>query len=128
MNLRIINTILLLLGVCVSLSGQTKKAFLEAAEIAISDKDFHTATQYFKEALEFDTLDVFVMNKSADAARQFNAYTYATTNYEKVLELDDDGEYPMASFFLAEMYQKLGRYDEAITILQFKIGKRNRSM
>jgi len=72
MNLRIINTILLLLGVCASLTGQTKKAFLEAAEIAISDKDFHTATQYFKEALEFDTSDVFVLNKSADAARQFS--------------------------------------------------------
>ena len=125
MNLRILNTLLLLLGVCVSLSGQTKKAFLEAAEIAISDKDFHTATQYFKEALEFDTTDVYVLNKSADAARGFNAYTYAATNYEKVQELDENGEYPMSSFHLAEMYQKLGRYEDAITQYELYLSENN---
>lgn len=125
MNLRILNTILLLLGVSVSMLGQTKKAWLEAAEIAISDKDFHSATEFFKTALEYDTADVYVLHKSAEAARQFNAYTYASNNYEKVIELDENGDYPLATFHLAEMYQKLGRYEDAIRNYELYLSENN---
>lgn len=113
MNLRIKITLLFLLGVWVTLTGQTKKAWVEAAEIALEDKNYHSATEFFKTALEFDTADVTILHASADAARQFNAYTFASENYEKVLELDEDGAYPLTQFHLAEMYQRLGEYDKA---------------
>lgn len=125
MNLRITHTILLLLGLSAAMFGQTKKAWIEAAEIAISDKDFHSATQFFKTALEFDTADVFVIHKAADAARQFNAYSFAVQSYEKLIELDENGEYPLSTFHLAEMYQKLGRYDDAIRNYELYLSENN---
>lgn len=125
MNLRIKIISLILLGFCVSLTAQTKKAWLEAAEIALEDKDFHSATEFFKTALEFDTADITVLAASAEAARQFNAYTFASDKYEKVLELDTDNEYPKTQFHLAEMYQKLGRYEDAKTQYELYLSEHN---
>jgi len=125
MNLRIKIIPLIVLCFCVSLTAQTKKAWLEAAEIALEDKDFHSATEFFKTALEFDTTDVSVLAASAEAARKFNAYTFASEKYEKVLELDTDNEYPKTQFYLAEMYQKMGRYEEAKTQYELYLSEYN---
>lgn len=103
--------------------AQTKKAFIRSADEAYDKKDFNSALAYYEEALAFDSTQLEVAYMAAEAARQFNAYTRAKIWYEKVLELDKNNQYPDAQFYLGEMYQKLGLFDQAIQSYNFYIAE-----
>lgn len=94
--------------------GQTKKAFLTAAENSFATKDYYSALVYYSNALEFDTDDLPVVYKTAEAARLFNAYALAEQYYQQIIDNESDNEYPLAAYHLADMKQRLGKYDEAI--------------
>ena len=96
-----------------SLTGQTKKAFTEAAEKAFINKNYYAALTYYNTVLEFDEKDPVVLFKAAESARLFNAYARAAEKYEYLLDTLKDTSFPAASFWLAEMYQRLGKYDDA---------------
>ncbi len=110
------------LAVCIMLSttlqAQTKKAYLKAADEAYATKDFHSALDYYGEALEFDSSDLEVMFKTAEAARQFNAYDKAEQLYETIVNQQTEDQFPLILFWLAQVEQKLGKYDEAIAHYQ----------
>lgn len=90
--------------------GQTRQAFLEAAEKSFEEKDYYSALHYYKAVLEFSE-DIAVLYKTAESARQFNSYKLAETNYQKVVDLQQNGEYPLATFWLAEMQKRQGKYE-----------------
>lgn len=93
--------------------GQTKSAFIEAAEKAYAEKNYYAALSYFNEVLEFDDRDVNALVKSAEAARQFNSYEVAAEKYSFLLDsLQYDQDSTMV-VRLADMYQRLGKYDLA---------------
>ena len=111
------NRILLLLLCFVSswnIYGQTKKAFLAAAEEAVAQQNFHGALVYFDEALTFDKNDPEVVFKTAEAARNYNAYGFASRKYQYLIDSLKNNDYPQATYRLGEMYQKLGYYDKSM--------------
>ena len=98
--------------------SQTRTAFLEAAEKSFDEKDYYSALSYYQTALEFDAEQIDILFKAAQSARLFNAYSLAEMYYESVVDLEQNGEYPLASFYLAEMQQRQGKYDDAVANYQ----------
>lgn len=109
----ILNISILTLTFSVILSGQTKKAFLDAADKAFLTKNYYAALTYYNTALEFDEKDPAVIFKAAESARLFNAYARAAEKYSYLIDTLKDEQFSLATFWLASMYQRLGKYDEA---------------
>ncbi|MDX1684256.1 MAG: tetratricopeptide repeat protein, partial [Saprospiraceae bacterium] len=110
----------------VLLSGQSREAFIKAAEDAFETKDYFSAMSYYAEALEFEK-DVSTSWKAGEAARLFDAYTVAIGHYSYVVEESDSLKYPLATFYLGQMYQRQGKYDEAIDHYQLYISENDDS-
>ena len=89
------------------------KAFLKAGEEAVADKDYYNATYYYKTALEFDTTNLEVRYKYGETAKIFNAFSLAEEAFSYVVSNDSDNTYPLASLYLAQTQQSLGKYDDA---------------
>ncbi len=101
-----------LMAFALSAFGQTRKAFLEAAEASFASKDYYSALHYYQNVLEFHE-DIHVLYKGAEAARLFNAYKLAEQYYQQVVDLEQNGEFPLALFHLAEMQKRIGKYEQA---------------
>ncbi len=95
------------------LLGQSQKAFIEAADKAMMDKDYYSALSYYNEALLFDTTKIDLVYKSAEAARLFSAFSQATKKYQYVIDNDSDNKYPEAPFYLGQVLLAQGNYAKA---------------
>ena len=93
--------------------GQSLKAFLNAAEDAMSEKDYFSAGHYYKTALEFDSTDLDIRYKYAEAYRLYNAFSVAERGYQMVVDSSTHAAHPLASYYLAETQHRLGKYDKA---------------
>ncbi len=91
----------------------SKKQVLVAAEQEFADKNYYGALIYFNEALEYDDQDAAVLFKSAESARLFNAYRIAAEKYQYLLDTLHDEQHPEALFWLGQMKQRMGKYEEA---------------
>ncbi|MDF1697372.1 MAG: hypothetical protein P1U56_16130 [Saprospiraceae bacterium] len=100
------------IGICSGYS-QTQKAYIEAAEEALLTKNYYGALTWFTEALDFDEDDPELIYKVAESARQFEAYDLAAEKYKLLVDSLGEDKFPDASYYLAEMYQRLGKYDES---------------
>jgi tetratricopeptide (TPR) repeat protein/outer membrane protein OmpA-like peptidoglycan-associated protein len=99
-------------------NAQSKKAFIQEAEKAFAQKNYNGALVYYDEALAFDKNDAEMQYKTAEAARLYNAYGYASSRYLCLIDTLKNNNYPDAICRLGEMYHKLGRYDDAIKYYQ----------
>jgi len=99
-----------LMTLAFSAMGQTRKAFLEAAEASFTSKDYYSALHYYQNVLDFYE-DIHVLYKGAESARLFNAYNLAEQYYQQVVDLEQNGEFPLALFYLAEMQKRVGKYE-----------------
>jgi len=99
--------------------SQSMKAFLVAAEKSFENKDFGSALKYYLSANEFSEDDSDMLYKSAESARKFNAFNLAEDKYQQILDKESGEQFPLASFWLGDIKQRLGKYDEAIDL--FKI-------
>lgn len=108
-------SIFFVLFVLISVQGkaQTKKAYLEAAELNYANKNFYAALVYFSKALEFDETDTLILVKAAESARQFDSYQKAAQIYSYLIDTMQYNSQPDLVFHLASMYQKMGNYDKA---------------
>lgn len=97
----------------VTLRGQSMKAFLTAAEEAFEKKDYGAALKNYLTANEFDMDRTDLVYRSAESARQYNAFNLAEDRYQNVYDAEQNGEFPLAAFWLADIKQKLGKYEEA---------------
>ncbi|NND09286.1 MAG: hypothetical protein HKN87_23180 [Saprospiraceae bacterium] len=111
-KIKTILTSLILLAAIAAVQGQTRQAFLDAAEASFETKDFYSALHYYKNVLEFRG-DIGVYYKAAEAARNFNSYKMAEEYYKKVIELEQNAEFPLATYWLGEMQLYRGNYTEA---------------
>ncbi|HHH54983.1 MAG TPA: hypothetical protein ENK91_15070, partial [Bacteroidetes bacterium] len=93
--------------------SQSMKAFLLAAEQSFEKKDFGSALKYYLSANEYKESDSDLLYKSAESARKFNAFTLAESKYQKVLENESNDQFPLSTFWLADIKQRLGKYQEA---------------
>ncbi len=106
-----------------SLSSQSMTAYLTAAENAFITKDYYSALVYYSNALEFDSSRVDLQYKAGEAARLFDAYTYAAERYEYVLNNDGSSRYPLASYWLGEMKQRQGNYESAKSLFDMYLSE-----
>ncbi|MEZ4908066.1 MAG: hypothetical protein R2771_10630 [Saprospiraceae bacterium] len=60
-----------------------------------------------------------ILYKSAESARLFNALSLSENKYESVIDNEAENDYPLISFWLGDIKQRLGKYNEAIT--QYKL-------
>ncbi len=111
--------LLLLLTVTADITlGQTKKAFISEAEKAFASQNYHGALVYYEQALKFDKKNQDLVYKTAEAARMYNAYGYALGKYQYLVDTIGNDTHTDAGYRLAEMYHRLGRYDEAVKYYQ----------
>jgi len=96
-----------------SASGQSFKAFMEAAADAASTNNHHAAMTYYGYALQFDEDDLDVRYKLAESARNFDSYTEAEEQYAYIVENDEDMAYPLSTFHLGQVHQRQGDYMKA---------------
>lgn len=98
------------------LFAQTPRAFENAAQNAFDSRDYYSAMQYYGKVLEMEPNRLDVSYRYADAARQFGAFSKAEAFYEKTVLEDKSFTFPDATFKLADVKKKLGKYDEAIQL------------
>lgn len=96
-----------------SVMGQTKSAFLEEADEAFEVENYAAAFTYYSNALEFDEDDIDVMYMVAQSARHYDSYFIADSMYKRVIESEDDGQFPEASFWRGIVLQRLGKYQKS---------------
>lgn len=104
---------ILLLTASTLCQGQTRNAFVRAAEDAFADENYYAALDYYLEAILFDTADVEMHYRAAEAARNFDSYSVAEEHYTYVISEDNDAQYPYATYHLARVLQMQGKYDMA---------------
>jgi len=93
--------------------GQTLKAWLSAGDESMEKLRYAEAIEYYNKALEFETEDLTVYYKVAEACRLYKDYERAAAWYGKILVTDRGERFPMAMFRYAEMKKYLGMYEEA---------------
>lgn len=103
--------------------SQTQKAFIEAGDKSYVLKDYYSSLYYFNEALAFDSTDIKLNYKTAEAARLFQSYKKAAKHYSVVLEKDTEGLFPLTSYHLASMQQMQGQYDAAATSFKMYVSE-----
>ncbi len=114
---------LLLLSFCIGMSSihaqtPTLKAYQKYAKKAMAKKDFYSAWKYNSIALQIDSSRINNMYNLAESARQFKSYNVARDAYQKVLASEDKAQYPLAEFWLANVYHSQANYDKAVTHYQ----------
>ncbi len=123
MKQNVTKILLLFIGILIGIaaSGQIapgwipKKSYVDAARSAVQEKDYFSALNHYLEALQYDSTDVAVLYEAAETARAFASFNLAAQLYEKALDIDGNDDYYKAGFWLAAMWQRQGKYDEAIT-------------
>lgn len=115
-NKRSLFAILFLLSLSMSslTFGQTKKAFIKAAEEASAAHNHYAAMLFYGNVLEFDEDDLDYLYKYAQEGHHINAFSKSIEAYEKIIEMDSSNQYPESSYHLANMYKQVGRYDDAL--------------
>ncbi len=96
-----------------TLSGQTYKQYLKAADAEFDNQNYYAAMKHYQEAMSIEGEMPDVLYKYAEAARLFASYTYADTAYTKILQGEMAKEYPLAKYWLAGVKKKQGRYEES---------------
>lgn len=99
-------------------SGQTLRAWLNAGDDAMQKSRYAEAIEFYKKALEFETEDVTVSFKMAEASRLYKDYERAAAWYGKIVLNDQEKRYPIALFYYAEMKKYLGLYAESCRLFE----------
>lgn len=90
--------------------GQTKSQLITEGDKSFQEGDFYGSGSYYKQALDYDSLDMGVAMKYAEALRLQNNYKKAAYYYNKIYFKDGGREYPKAVFWLASMQKINGDY------------------
>lgn len=98
---------------CIQGNAQTAAAFELAGDEAFARKDYNAAIQYYSEANEKDAKNIEVIWKIAETARNYNSYSLAEKNYQKVAKSTEAKKYPMTNYWIALMKKASGNYLEA---------------
>ena len=103
--------------------SQTLKAYVEAAENAMAEKDYNSAFVYYGIAVEIDSGRTDLRYHLADAAREYRAYRISEDMFKSVMIDDTNGDFPSAAFWLADVQYIQGEYDSAIASYQIYLGE-----
>lgn len=95
------------------LQAQSQDQWIKAGDKAFTTSDYYAAYRYYGVAIEYDSSRTDLWYQYAESAREFDAYQSAEKAYEQVLLGETSASYPMAAFRLAEVKQRIGKYEEA---------------
>ncbi len=112
-NILIVSIFLLVLTAPLHAQTPLKKDVIKSAEEYFADKNYYAALKQFNDALGYDSTDVNLLFKAGESARMFNSYARAAEKYSILIDSLKDDTYPAAIFYLANMKQRLGKYDDA---------------
>ncbi len=93
--------------------GQPLRKWVQAADKSFNTKDYYSALKYYQVVIEFDSTKVLPWYKMARSAREINAFSLAEHGFQKVSELDVDKKFPLNLFYLADVRQHLGNFEQA---------------
>ena len=93
--------------------GQSAKHWEKTGDQSKKSGDHYGAAYYYRKAIEADTASLRLNYKLAEAYRNFNNYTAAESSYLKVVEEDENQQFPEAHFWLALMEKNNGKFSEA---------------
>lgn len=111
--MRIFSTIIFLLFIPLGF-GQTQKQYLKAGDERMQAGDFYGATLHYRSAMNYDSTNVELLYKLAEAYRLYNQYEEAERYYQRIYERDYGKLYPKGVFWLATMQKYNGNYREAL--------------
>ncbi|MEI6122593.1 MAG: DUF1573 domain-containing protein [Bacteroidota bacterium] len=95
-------------------SAQDYTESIQIGDDAFNNGDFYTASLYYNNALWFDSTDMKLAYKCAEAYRFFNNYQKAKQWYQYVLNNNAKGELPLTKFWLAMMEKSTEEYTHAV--------------
>ena len=101
-----------------TLSAQSLRAYIKAADNAYATKNYLTALVYYKKVIEVDGSRMDIYYKYAAAARQFQSYKIAEEAYQNITESKDARKFPLAYYWLGHVKKSLGKYTEARMVLE----------
>lgn len=120
---RFLLTLTILLLMLAAVQAQTIRQLINVGDKRMGNGDYYAASLYYKDGLKKNDELPELHYKYAEACRMFNDYKNAAESYTKVVRSEKAGEYPLASFWLAEMLRSAGGYDQAAKQFQRFIGR-----
>jgi tetratricopeptide (TPR) repeat protein len=103
----------LLLFLPLSALCQSGHQFEKMGDRSYSEEDYYGAAKYYHEALNFDSSQIELVKKYADALRGYNNYKVAEQYYDYLVSVDKEKKLPEALFWLGEIQKSNGKYNEA---------------
>ncbi len=108
-----------------TLTAQSYNSFIGAADEAFAGKDYFTSMTYYMEAAGFEKGGLGLDYKIAESARQIKSFETALNYYKKVMEGDANNAFPLATFWMADIHQQMGHYEEAKTLYNMYLSENN---
>ena len=120
-KLKILIILALFLGVnSMNAQAPSLRAYQKAAKKAVAEKDFYSAWKFYSIALEIDSTKIENIYNLAESARKFKSYNVARDAYLEVLGSDNKADYPLAEYWLANVYQSQAASDNMQSISDYK--------
>lgn len=116
-------TIFLSLFLFSGASGQTLKAYVKGAQEAFEKKDYYSAYNFLRIAHEIEPNNTQHTYSLAEAARHYAAFTMAEKYYAEVDSSKNAADYPATNFWLANVKERLGKYQEALDLYQIYLSE-----
>lgn len=116
--IKIVATFCLIVFCALLSSAQSPAAYERAGDNAMQIGDYATANTYYYSAFIEENDNAEYAFKLAESCRLYNDYENAERYYTKVAVLDKNNKFPLADFYLAEMKQRLGDYDDSKKIYE----------
>ncbi len=106
-------SLILFLSLCSVAFNQNLKECIQYSEEFLEKGDVYHAIQYLEKAFEIDSNSVDINWRMAEAQRLYKDYRKAEYFYEKVYKKEGAKLFPKSIFYLAQMQEHNGKYDEA---------------
>ena len=93
--------------------SQTYVQLVGFADEKIIEGDYYYAIDYYKKAMQIDSISAEINWKMAEAQRHYKNYVLAEYYYQKVYDKESAKIYPMSIFWLSAMQHYNGKYKES---------------
>ncbi len=110
--------VLLLLFMTSTLFSQNMKELLNQGANAMMQKDYSSASQYYRQILLVDSANINHQFFYAEASRLNFDFTPALYWYKKVLDTDKGKTYPEVPFCIASLLKNTGKYKDAKVLFE----------
>lgn len=108
-----ISVVILCIVVFTNITAQNIKQLTKSAEMAMQEKDFFSAAQYYNQIILIDSTDIAHQYNYADASRLNYDFDIAYNWYNKVFKKDNGKTYTEAAFWMGSILKSKGKYKEA---------------